>query len=51
VCPTICYTIATTKTTQSRFVAVKEQGSGFAMMLTALAVVLTIGAIWFALSR
>jgi hypothetical protein len=34
-----------------RKVVLKEQGSGFAMVLTAVAVILTLGAIWFALFR
>jgi len=37
--------------TYTRKVVVKEQGSGFAMVLTAVAVILTAGAIWFAVFR
>jgi len=31
--------------------ALKEQGYGFGMVLTAAAVILAIGAVWFALTR
>lgn len=38
-------------TADARDAAVKEQGVGFGVVLTVLAVILTIGAVWFALSR